>query len=79
MANDGKGKTKEIKRLCPECETEVTLVIDDDTGDREGRCPNCRLDVGAIVNRDRYDKAREKMKREEDEDKKKKEKKSSWL
>jgi len=73
-----KSKVKEIKRLCPECDTEVTLVIDDDTGDREGRCPSCKLDVGAIVNRRRYSVANAKLDEEEIEDKKKS-KKSSWL
>lgn len=71
---------KTVKRLCPECETEVTLTIDAETGDREGRCGSCGLDVGAVVNKLRYDKARRRVEDEESEEKKKTEKKkSSWL
>jgi hypothetical protein len=70
-------KETEVKRLCPECETEVTLSIDSDTGDREGRCSNCRLDVGGVVNRKRYASALAKI---EADEKKAKEtgKKSEW-
>ena len=71
-------KSNEIKRLCPECDSEVTLTLDEETGDREGRCPKCKIDVGAILNRDRYEKARERMRKEEEEEDRKK-RKSSWL
>lgn len=58
--------TNEVKRMCPECEKEVTLKVDPETGDREGRCANCKLDVGAVVNRLRYGKAIKKVETEEE-------------
>lgn len=54
-----------MKRLCPECGKEVTLTVDPETRDREGRCKDCGLDVGAIVNRSRYNKAAKKLEEEE--------------
>jgi hypothetical protein len=70
---------KEVKRLCPECDKEVTLSIDPETGDREGRCANCGIDVGAVINRLRYDKARKKIETEEEAATKPAKKESKWL
>lgn len=55
-----KSKTKKV--LCPECETEVEIVTDDD-GDFEGICPNdeCKLNLGRILTKRRYDRAVKKM------------------
>jgi hypothetical protein len=75
----GAPKAKEVKRLCPECEQEVTLIIDPETQDREGRCANCGLDVGAIVNRLRYAKAAKKVEEEEEKAKKGGKKQSEWF
>jgi DNA-directed RNA polymerase subunit RPC12/RpoP len=72
-------KPKEVKRLCPECEQEVALKIDQETGDREGRCENCGLDVGAVVNRLRYAKATKKVEDEEETANKGAKKGSSWF
>lgn len=72
------GKPKEANRQCPECEADVKLTIDADTGDREGRCSGCGLDVGAAVNRHRANKAMKKLADEEGE-KTAKPPKESWF
>jgi hypothetical protein len=72
-------KPTEIKRLCPECDQEVTLAVDAESGDREGRCSNCGLDVGAVVNKLRYAKATKKVQDEEEIEKKKQNKPKGWL
>lgn len=43
------------KVICPECETEVTLT------DGEGECSKCGLDVGEVLERDRYERALQKV------------------
>lgn len=68
-----------VKRLCPECEAEVSLTIDPETGDREGRCPKCKLDVGAVVNRLRYEQAKKVVEETETKAKKGKKTGSSWF
>lgn len=77
-AADDKSKNK-ITRLCPECDSDVELTIDTDTGDRSGRCPKCRLDVGAVINRKRYAAALQKIDDDEKKAKKDDKKDSSWF
>ena len=70
---------KKRKMLCPDCETEVEITRDSETGDDEGVCPNpeCRLNLGRIITRRRYDNASSKIgKAEEDAAKKSKKGKS---
>lgn len=43
------------KVLCPECDTEVDLSQND------GECQKCGLDVALIIEKDRYDRALQKL------------------
>lgn len=53
-------KDSKRKILCPECETEVEIIRDED-GDDQGVCGNCGLNVGKILTRRRYDRAYKKV------------------
>ena len=63
----GSKTPKERTVQCPECETDVKIVRDDD-GDDNGRCANCGLDVGRVLTRYRLDRAISKVREGEEEE-----------
>ena len=53
--------TNKRKVLCPECDKEVEITRDAESGDDEGICGECGLNVGRILTRRRYDRAYNKV------------------
>jgi hypothetical protein len=68
-------KSKKIV-MCPECDAEVEI-------DEVDECPKCGLNVQRVIDKDRYDRALENLrKRREEESNKGKKKKNGatdWL
>lgn len=56
MPAENKNKKRKVTCLGDECTTEFEL---DENGD--GSCPNCGLNMGAVLNRDRHERALQKL------------------
>lgn len=47
--------------ICPECDTEVDINETDD-------CPKCGLNVQRVIDKDRYDRALERLRKRREEE-----------
>ena len=76
MAKQGSSENEPVKKrlvVCPECDSEVDL-------EQTEVCQKCDLNVERVYQKDRYDRALERLrkKREEESGKGKKNRSSDW-